>query len=97
MYTPVMRSQKPNIEFLVSVYVALKDSEVYKEKVWSSGTIKNVHHQVEADMQQTIPMTLIDEIHDGEHVDGVKFDVAAIFEYILLKSLVFQKKRRIGW
>jgi hypothetical protein len=64
--------------------------------VWSSGTIKNVHLQVEADMQKTIPMTLIDEIHDGEHVDGVKIDVAAIFDYILLKSSVFQKKRRMG-
>jgi hypothetical protein len=61
--------------------------------VWSSGAIKNVHGQVEADMQQTIPMTLINEIHDGEHVDGVKFDVAAIFEYIIEKFGLSEKSK----
>jgi hypothetical protein len=59
--------------------------------VWSSGTIKNVHRQVEADMQQTIPMTFIHEIHDGEHVDRVKFDVAAIFEYFIEKFGLSEK------
>jgi hypothetical protein len=53
--------------------------------VWSSGTIKNVHRRVEADMQQTMPMTFIDKIHDDEHADGVKLDVAAIFKYIIEK------------
>jgi hypothetical protein len=40
---------------------------------------KNVHHEVEAEMLQTIPMTLIADMHGGEHVDGVKFDVTSIF------------------
>jgi hypothetical protein len=48
---------------------------------------------VEADMQQTIPMTLIEEIHDGEHVDGVKFDVTAIFEYIIEKFGLSEKAK----
>jgi hypothetical protein len=63
------------------------------QMVWSSGTIKHVHRQVEADMQQTITMTLIDEIHDSEHVDGVKFDVAAIFEYIIGKFSLSEKAK----
>jgi hypothetical protein len=44
--------------------------------VWSPGTIKNVHSQVEEDMQQTM----------------VKFDVAAIFEYIIEKFGLSEKK-----
>jgi hypothetical protein len=46
-------------------------------------------------MQQTIRITLIDEIHDGDHVDGVKFDVAAIFECIIEKVRSFRKKQRM--
>jgi hypothetical protein len=61
--------------------------------VWSSGTINNVHRQVEADMRQTIPMTLIDEMHDGEHVGGMKFDVAAIFEYVIEKFGLSEKAK----
>jgi hypothetical protein len=44
-------------------------------------------------MQHKIPMTLIDEIHDGEHVDGVKFGVAAIFEYIIEKFSLSEKAK----
>jgi hypothetical protein len=61
--------------------------------VWSSGTIKNVDRQVEADMQKTIPTTLSDEIHDGEHVDRMKFDVATIFEYIIEKFDLSEKAK----
>jgi hypothetical protein len=55
------------------------------QMVLYSGTIRNVHCQVESDMQKTIPMTLIYEMHDGEHVYGVKCDMAAILEYIIEK------------
>jgi hypothetical protein len=48
---------------------------------------------VEADTQQKISMTLIDEIHDGEHADGVKFDVAAIFKYIIEKFGLSEKAK----
>jgi hypothetical protein len=61
--------------------------------MWSSGIIKNLHHQVGADMQKTIPMALINTNYDGEYVDGVKFDVAAIFEYIIEKFSLSEKAK----
>jgi hypothetical protein len=36
-------------------------------------------------MKRLIPMALIDRIHDREHVDGVSFNVEAVFKYIIEK------------
>jgi hypothetical protein len=40
-------------------------------------------------------MTFIDDINNGEHVDGVKFYVAAIFEYIIEKFDISEKSEEL--
>jgi hypothetical protein len=57
-YTPVKHSQKPLIGYRGLVSVVLKVFEAYTHNaktnsitmVWSPGMIKNVHHEVEAEM-----------------------------------------------
>jgi hypothetical protein len=45
--------------------------------IWSSGSIKRIHCAVELEMQSIITMTLIDEIHNEEAVDGIQFEEKA--------------------
>jgi hypothetical protein len=54
-----------------------------QKMVWSTGTIKKVHRKVESNMLQIIPMTVIEEVHDTNLVDGVSFDVEALFIHVI--------------
>jgi hypothetical protein len=56
------------VEGLRSIQNRKKGSQ---KMIWSSGSINRIHHAVEIETQSIIPMTLIDEIHDGEAVDGI--------------------------
>jgi hypothetical protein len=51
--------------------------------VWSLGTIKKVHRKVESNMHQIIPMTVIEEVHDKNLVDGISFDIEALLIHVI--------------
>jgi hypothetical protein len=61
--------------------------------VWTSGIITRVHRAVELEMQEIIPMTIINEIHDGESVDGIQFYEEAVFRYIIEKFGLIEKSK----
>jgi hypothetical protein len=66
--------------FRVSDFVVFKASAASKREkgtqqmVCSSGRIKWIHRLEELEMQEIIPMTFINEIHDGESVDDIHLD-----------------------
>jgi hypothetical protein len=91
-----MRVRRQLIGCLVSACGVSNDFRSVQNKkkntmkiVWSSGTIKNVHRQAEAEMKKLMPMALIDEIRDGEHVGGVSFGVEAVFKYIIIINVFY--------
>jgi hypothetical protein len=49
--------------------------------VWSSSQVKIVQRQAEIHMQDVISFTVIKETHQETNVDGVRFDMRALFEY----------------
>jgi hypothetical protein len=61
--------------------------------VWSSGSIYRTHHAVELEMQEIIPMKLIDEIHDGEAVNGIQFSKEAVLQFITKKFVLSNKAK----
>jgi hypothetical protein len=48
---------------------------------------------VELEMQEIIPMTLINEIRDGESVDGIRFDEESVFRFIIEKFGLSEKAK----
>jgi hypothetical protein len=50
---------------------------------------------VELKMQEIIPMTVINEIHDGESVDGIQFDEEAVLRFIIDKFGLSQKAKNV--
>jgi hypothetical protein len=65
--------------------------KVTQKMVWSSGSIKRIHRSVELKMQEIVQMTLINEIHDGESVDGIQSDEEAVFRFIIEKFGLSEK------
>jgi hypothetical protein len=87
--------------FLVLAFIALKASTASKmgKKNTQDGavkwerSIKRIHRSVELEMQEIIPITLSNEIHDGESVDGTQFDEEAVFRFIIEKFGLGQKAK----
>jgi hypothetical protein len=65
--------------------------------VWSKGTIKKVHHQVESNMLQIIPMTVIEKVHGKNMVDIVSFDVEALFIHVTKTFSLSKKNNQSMW
>jgi hypothetical protein len=51
--------------------------------IWSSGWVKSVHRQIEKDMSQELSFSVIKERHHDLMVDGVSFDIRALFAYLI--------------
>jgi hypothetical protein len=51
--------------------------------LWSSSQVKRVQRQSEIDMQEVISFTVIKETHQETNVDGFRFDMRALFEYLI--------------
>jgi hypothetical protein len=51
--------------------------------VWSSGSIMRTHCTVELEMQEIIPMKLINEITNDKTVDGIQFNEEVVLQYII--------------
>jgi hypothetical protein len=64
-----------------------------QKMVWSSGSIKRINRSVELEMQEIMSMALINEVHDGESVDGIQFDEEAVFRFIIEKFGLSQKAK----
>jgi hypothetical protein len=64
-----------------------------QKMVWSSGSIKKIHRSIEKEMQAIIPMTVINEMHDGSSVDGISFDEEAVFQFIVEKFGLSKKAK----
>jgi hypothetical protein len=51
--------------------------------VWSSSQVNRVQRQAEIHMQEVISFTVVKETHQETYVDGVRFDIRALFEYLI--------------
>jgi hypothetical protein len=51
--------------------------------LWSSSHVKRVQRQAEIDMQEVISFTVIKETRQETNVDGVRFDMQALFDYLI--------------
>jgi hypothetical protein len=54
-----------------------------KKRFWSSAEVKRVQRKAERDMQELISFTVIKERHQDALVDGVRFDMRALFGYLI--------------
>jgi hypothetical protein len=59
------------------------DTKHMSKLVWSSSQAKRVQRQAEIDMQEVISFSLIKETHQKTMVDGVRFDMRALFECLI--------------
>jgi hypothetical protein len=77
----------------VEGFCSIQTEKGTQKMVWSSGSIKWIHHSMELEMQEIYPMTLINEIHDRESVDGIEFDEEVVFRYIIEKFGLSEKAK----
>jgi hypothetical protein len=51
--------------------------------IWSSGSVKVVHHHTEKEMQKEIELVSIKARDADTTVDGIKFEMRALFAYLI--------------
>jgi hypothetical protein len=89
VYTPTSRAYITDMHHGLNLTVIdnMRKIEYAKKHaiklLWSPLQVKRLQRQAEIDMQGVISFTVIKETHQETNVDGVRFDMRALFEYLL--------------